>query len=133
MGHRYSPVLLDNLNFERPNSYDPRIGYGHSNTAVIQFANELERRYGNAEAKARGNAIHASSINPDAIKSRLQAHVKQEFEPLWDLPAWQKVTKAPAQGATTTVLAAVEAAFKDTGGFYLEDAQVSAPAKADPS
>jgi len=68
--HRYSPVLLDNLNLEKPNSYDPWIGYGHPKTAVIQFTNELERRYGNAEAKASGNIIHAFSVNPSAIKSR---------------------------------------------------------------
>ena len=42
-GHRFSDVVLDDVNFEQT-PYDPWLAYGRSKTANILFAVELDRR-----------------------------------------------------------------------------------------
>lgn len=44
-GHRYSPVLLTDLNL-KARGYDKWVAYGQSKTANIYLATEIERRYG---------------------------------------------------------------------------------------
>lgn len=124
VGHRYSPAVVDDLNLKKPDAYQQWPAYGHSKTAVIWMANEIERRYGDEAAKASGKAIHGWSVNPGGIRSGLQVHVP-EFEAMWEMPAIKKVEKSPAQGAATTVWAAVEKDFEGVGAMYLEDCMVA--------
>ena len=43
-GHFYSPVVLDDLQFDR-RPYDPWLAYGQSKTAIVLFAVEATRRW----------------------------------------------------------------------------------------
>ena len=53
-GHRFSDVVLDDVNFEQT-PYDPWQAYGRSKTANILFAVELDRRGRDARtARVRG-------------------------------------------------------------------------------
>ncbi|KPI36985.1 Short-chain dehydrogenase TIC 32, chloroplastic [Cyphellophora attinorum] len=126
VGHRSSPTILDDLNLE--SKYEQWMAYGHAKTAVIWSANEIERRYGNKEAVASGKAIHAFSVMPGGIKTGLQTFVP-EFDVMWEIPEVAKAMKTPAQGAATSVWAAVEKEFEGTGAMYLEDCMVGEPAK----
>lgn len=126
VGHRYSPTIVDDLNLENPDAYQQWGSYGHSKTAVIWMANEVERRYGSGGAD--GKAIHGWAVNPGGIRSGLQVHVP-EFAAVWEMPAVKKMEKSPAQGAATTVWAAVEKGLEGTGAKYLEDCMVGGPAK----
>ncbi|ETN40778.1 uncharacterized protein HMPREF1541_05058 [Cyphellophora europaea CBS 101466] len=128
VGHRYSPAVLDDLNLAKPGVYHQWGAYGHSKSALIWMANEIEHRYGNDTAKASGKAIHGWSVNPGGIRSGLQVHVP-EFAAMWEMPEVKKVEKSPEQGAATTVWAAVEKDLEGTGAMYLEDCMVGGPAK----
>jgi NAD(P)-dependent dehydrogenase (short-subunit alcohol dehydrogenase family) len=127
VGHTQSPLIIDDLNLEKPGVYQPWIGYGHAKTAVIYMANEVTRRYGNEKARASGKAILGLSLMPGGIRSGLQKHV-DDFEPIWQIPAIKKAEKNAAQGAATTVWAAVEKDLEGVGAKYLENCQVSSPA-----
>lgn len=118
IGHRQLPIQFDNLNLSGPGVYTPFGGYGQSKTANIYMANEIERRYG-----AQG--LHAWSLHPGGINTGLQVHV--DFSALIALPEVQRIMKSQAQGAATTVLAAVDKELEGTGGKYLDDTQVSPP------
>lgn len=118
IGHRQSPIHFDDLNLSGPGVYDPWVGYGQSKTANIHMANEIERRYG-------GKGLHAWSLHPGGISTGLQVHV--DFGDLMQLPEIQNYMKSPAQGASTTLLAAVDKELEGKGGKYLDDTQVSPP------
>ncbi|EXJ87735.1 hypothetical protein A1O1_04660 [Capronia coronata CBS 617.96] len=120
VGHRQSPIVFDDLNLSAPDAYNPWKAYGQSKTANIYMANEIERRYG-----PRG--LHAWSLMPGGIMTGLQVHV--DFSAMLDLPEVQRIMKSPAQGAATTVLAAVDKDLHGKGGKYLEDCAVAEPVK----
>ena len=54
-GHRFSDVVLDDINFERT-PYDPWMAYGRSKTANVLFAVELDRR--GRDVGQRACAVH---------------------------------------------------------------------------
>jgi len=118
MGHRYSSINFDNIMLEG-GAYDPNHAYGHSKTANIYFANEIERRYG-----PRG--LHAYSLHPGGIWTGLQDHLEDMQEMKTNPPeAIRKYMKSPAQGAATTVWAAVAKCWEGReGGKYLENCTV---------
>jgi NAD(P)-dependent dehydrogenase (short-subunit alcohol dehydrogenase family) len=118
VGHRISPTLLDDLQLEE--NYEKWIAYGHAKTASVWFATEVERRYG----KTADKAIHSWSIMPGGIRTELQRHVP-EFDAMFEAPGVKESVKTPAQGAATSVWAAVESELEGTGGKYLEDCQIS--------
>ncbi|KAK2008696.1 short chain dehydrogenase [Colletotrichum eremochloae] len=117
MAHHRGNVCLEDINFEKE-PYEPWLAYGRSKTANILFANEVERRYG-----AKG--LHALSIHPGLIFTNLTHHFsKEEFEAFKGLVSSegaQKVTSNPAQGAATTIYAALSAEWEGQGGKYLAD------------
>jgi NAD(P)-dependent dehydrogenase (short-subunit alcohol dehydrogenase family) len=62
LGHRYSPVVFDDPNFEH-REYDPWAAYGQSKTANILFAVELDKR--GQDAGVRAFSLHpAASPGP---------------------------------------------------------------------
>jgi len=119
-GHRAGGIRFEDYNFDEKDSYSPFSGYGQSKTANIYMANEIERRYG-----AKG--LHATSLMPGGIWTGLQVHIPPEMMKRWDNPDARAYMKSTAQGAATTVWAAVAEEWKDKGGKYLEDCQVSKP------
>ena len=67
-GHRFSPVVFDDIHFER-RPYDKWSAYGQSKTANVLFAVELDRRLA-AAACARTRCTRAASSPSSAGTSR---------------------------------------------------------------
>ena len=100
----------------RARQYDPQIAYARSKTANSLFAVGLTRRWAD-------DGIVANAVNPGGIRTGLQ----RSFTP------WQRESldaaeaagiftyKSIAQGAATTLVAAIDPAFAHTGGHYLDD------------
>ncbi|OCL05058.1 short-chain dehydrogenase [Glonium stellatum] len=114
IGHRSDSVRLHDYNFDEPGSYSPWGSYGQAKTANIWFANEIERRYGSRN-------LHATSLHPGGIITGLQKYVDPELIKTWDTPTVRAYMKSPAQGAATSVYAAVSKEWANKGGRYLSD------------
>lgn len=114
-GHLGSPVVFDDLHFER-RPYDPWAAYGQSKTANVLLAVEVTRRWFD-------DGIVANALMPGGIMTGLQKHVPQSTRDEWTerIRDGRFVPKTPQQGAATTLVAAVAPQFARTGGHYLED------------
>ncbi|SCO24390.1 related to reductases [Fusarium fujikuroi] len=115
IAHRFSGVCFHDLGFQEQGSYDPWIAYGQSKTANIYLANEIERRYGS-------KGLHALSVHPGNMGTNLGRHLDPEevkgFKDHEDNSLWFKST---AQGAATTVYAAISKDWEGRGGAFLAD------------
>ena len=125
-GHRRADVDLDDPNFEHT-SYEPFIAYGRSKTANILFAVEFDRRH-----KASG--LSATAVHPGGIATELSRHMPPGAvqEMLERINAEHRAAGKPpfamksvAQGAATSVWAAVVAKAEEVGGRYCEDCRVA--------
>ncbi|HEX4490291.1 MAG TPA: SDR family NAD(P)-dependent oxidoreductase [Acidimicrobiia bacterium] len=125
-GHRFSPVVLDDVNFDRT-PYDAWQAYGRSKTANILFSVELDRR-------GRGAGQRACAVHPGTVVTELGRHLTDET--LGALAAarsgQETVWKTPAVGAATTVWSGFVAGPDEIGGRYCEDCHV-AEATSDPN
>jgi NAD(P)-dependent dehydrogenase (short-subunit alcohol dehydrogenase family) len=63
-GHRLSPVVFDDIQFER-RPYDKWRAYGQSKTTNVLFAVALERRLGVRGVHA--NALHPGALSPSPV------------------------------------------------------------------
>ncbi|CCB63410.1 MULTISPECIES: SDR family NAD(P)-dependent oxidoreductase [unclassified Hyphomicrobium] len=125
-GHRFSPVIFDDINFER-RSYDPFKAYGQSKTANILFAVGLDRRGKNA-------GIRAFALHPGGIAgTNLGAHIGLEMlkktgfidkndRPVVDL---SRDLKSVPQGAATHVWCAVSQQLDGKGGVFCADSDIT--------
>lgn len=125
-GHRYSPVVFDDLHFER-REYEPFSAYGQSKTANVLFAYEVDRRW-------RGEGVRAFSVHPGMIiDTGLSKHVDPEvlraagaFDengvPVRDP---ERQFKTREQGAATSVWCATSPQLDGMGGVYCENCDVS--------
>ncbi len=126
MGHRFSPVVFDDINFEnRP--YSPWAGYGQSNTANILFAVELD-------ARGQVDGVRAVSLHPGGIPGTgLEKHV-----PAADLIAAGVIDKDgipqidPAKdiksipmGAATHVWCATSPQLNGMGGVFCVNSNIA--------
>jgi NAD(P)-dependent dehydrogenase (short-subunit alcohol dehydrogenase family) len=115
MGHRYNKINLDNIMLDN-GAYEPNRAYAHSKTGNIYLANEIERRFGS-------QGLHANSLHPGGIWTGLQDHL--------DTSAWRAIPgvdaymKNEAQGAATSVWAAVDRCWEGKGGKYLDNCQIA--------
>lgn len=125
-GHRFSPVVFDDLGFER-RAYDRWAAYGQSKTANVLFALELDRR-----GQAAG--VRTFSVHPGGIlDTNLAKHLSQQelravgvvdtqgrpiIDPFNGL-------KTVAQGAATQVWCATNPRLRGLGGLYCEDVDVA--------
>lgn len=118
-GHQASGIHFDNINFE--GEYDPWVAYGQSKTAMIYMANEIERKFGN-------QGLHGLSLMPGGIATELQRYVPDDLKKAWSSgEAVQNFWKSLAQGAATTMVAAIGKEWEGKGGVYLEDCQRAIP------
>ena len=86
------------------------------------MANEIERRYS-------GRGLHATSLMPGAIMTNLTQFLGPEtLERFAKDEGMRRVSKSAAQGAATTVWAAVGREWEGAGGKYLENMRVAPPA-----
>ena len=124
-GHRYANVDLDDPNFERT-PYDPFVAYGRSKTANILFALAFDKRH--RDHGTRAAAVHPGGIqtelgryqDPSRIRSMIDQINQQRAAQGKDPFQWKTV----AQGAATSVWAAVVAPANEIGGKYCEDCHV---------
>jgi len=117
-GHQYSPVVFDDINFER-REYEPFLGYGQSKTANILFAVEATNRWAD-------DGIFTNSLHPGAIETNLARHLDPDF--ITNLRAQPNVTfKTIEQGAATSVLLAASPLLEGIGGRYFEDCNQAVP------
>ncbi|PSN66344.1 putative short-chain dehydrogenase [Corynespora cassiicola Philippines] len=119
--HRFARVDFDNINMT--GIYQPQLAYGKSKTANIWTANQIERLYSS-------QGVHALSLNPGGIWTELQRYSSEA-----DIDGWKNdkelapLMQSPAQGAATTLWAAVGKVWEGLGGSYVADCKVSAPAE----
>jgi len=118
-GHRFSPVVFDDIHFER-RPYDKWSAYGQAKTANVLFAVELDRRL--AGRRVRANALH-----PGGIRTELGRHLSQDdiVELMSRAPGGKMEWKTPEQGAATSVWAATAPELEGKGGLYLDDCQIA--------
>ena len=114
-GHFFSPVILDDLNFER-RAYDPWLAYGQSKTAIVLFAVEATRRWASA-------GITANAVMPGGIRTNLQQYQSG--------PEWEEIDatydwKSVEEGAATSVFVATSPLLAGIGGRYFEDCHEAA-------
>jgi NAD(P)-dependent dehydrogenase (short-subunit alcohol dehydrogenase family) len=118
-GHAASPVVFDDLMFER-RPYDPGLAYGQSKTANSLFAVELTRRWA-------GEGITANALMPGGIWTPLQRHWSPEQRAAAEQQSRQGEAsgafhmKTPEQGAATSVFLATSPLVAGVGGRYFED------------
>lgn len=110
--HRAGEIRFDDYNFKE--GYHPMKAYGQSKTANIYMANKIDRTFG-------AEGLHALSLHPGAIRSNLHTHVRALAEPMWNLPSVKAREKSPAQGAATTVYAAISRDWEGKGGRFLSN------------
>ncbi|NGM15409.1 SDR family NAD(P)-dependent oxidoreductase [Verrucosispora sioxanthis] len=119
--HLRSPVVFDDINFER-RPYEPWAAYGQSKTANVLFAVEASRRWAD-------DGILVNALHPGTIRTNLQRYVTEEelarlrAQSGPATPPW----KTPEQGAATSVLVATSPLLDGVGGRYFEDCQQAAP------
>ncbi|MCX5137057.1 oxidoreductase [Streptomyces sp. NBC_00340] len=125
-GHRFSPVDLDDPNFEHT-PYEPFVAYGRSKSANALFAVELDRR-GRAEG-VRAFAVHpgtivdtglAKHLSEDAL--RAAGAVEEDGTPVRDSA---RQLKTVPQGAATSVWCATSPLLDGLGGVYCENCDIS--------
>lgn len=118
-GHRFSPVVFDDIHFER-RPYDKWSAYGQSKTANVLFAVELDRRLA-----ARG--VRANALHPGGIVTELGRHLSQDDikELMSRAPGGKMEWKTPEQGAATSAWGATAPELEGKGGLYLEDCQIA--------
>jgi NAD(P)-dependent dehydrogenase (short-subunit alcohol dehydrogenase family) len=118
-GHRFSDVVLDDVNFERT-PYDPWMAYGRSKTANVLFAVELDRR-------GRDIGQRACAVHPGTILTELGRYMtKETFAALPMARAEEEtVWKTIPQGAATSVWAGFVADASAIGGQYCQDCGVA--------
>lgn len=98
--HRFSPVVWDDINFDKPDAYQPFVAYGQSKTANIWMANYIDRVFGPL-------GIHATSVHPGAIWSGLYIFADEAAKQAWaENPDIMAEMQTPEQGAATSVWAA---------------------------
>jgi NAD(P)-dependent dehydrogenase (short-subunit alcohol dehydrogenase family) len=118
-GHAQSPVVFDDLFFER-REYTPGLAYGQSKTANALFAVEATRRWA-------ADGITANALMPGGIWTPLQRHwsaeqraaAEQQARAAEDAGLFRM--KSTEQGAATSVFLAVSPLVDGIGGRYFED------------
>lgn len=118
-GHRMSPVVFDDIHFER-RDYDKWEAYGQSKSANVLFSVELDARF-----EAEGLRVFA--VHPGAIVTDLGRHLAQEDLAALNArsPGGKLSFKSPGAGAATSTWAATAPELADRGGLYLEDCGIA--------
>jgi NAD(P)-dependent dehydrogenase (short-subunit alcohol dehydrogenase family) len=125
-GHRYSPVIFEDPNFEH-RAYEPWSAYGQSKTANILHAVALDAR--GKDKGIRAFAVHPGTIVSTDLSRYLTVEQLQKAgaldadgNPVLD-PS--KQMKTIAQGAATSVWCATSPMLAGMGGLYCENSDVS--------
>jgi NAD(P)-dependent dehydrogenase (short-subunit alcohol dehydrogenase family) len=123
--YRRGDVDFDDPGY-RHHRYDPWQAYGRSKTANALFAVGLTSRHART-------GITANAVMPGAIMTDLQRHVPHQdladmnWADVGGSPLTPDGWKSVAEGAATTVWAAVAPELAGVGGRYLEDCAIAEP------
>jgi NAD(P)-dependent dehydrogenase (short-subunit alcohol dehydrogenase family) len=125
-GHRFSPVIFEDPNFEH-REYESWSAYGQSKTANILHAVALDAR--GKDKGIRAFAVHPGTIVSTDLSRYLTVEQLQKAgaldangNPVLD-PS--KQMKTVAQGAATSVWCATSPMLVGMGGLYCENSDVS--------
>ncbi|WP_433205004.1 SDR family NAD(P)-dependent oxidoreductase [Dactylosporangium sp. CS-047395] len=120
-GHHFSPVVFDDIHFER-REYEAWSAYGQSKTANILFAVEGSRRWAD-------DGIFVNALHPGSIQTNLQRYVDQaELQRLREKTGNPNPEfKTTEQGAATSVLLAASPLLDGVGGKYFENCNEAGP------
>jgi NAD(P)-dependent dehydrogenase (short-subunit alcohol dehydrogenase family) len=134
-GHARGHVDFDDPNFKK-RPYDKWVAYGQSKTANSLFAVELDKR--GQQHGIRAFAVHPGGILTDLSKymtdEELGAYGVQRVNGVLTIPDVTEVPmrfKTVAQGAATTIWAAVSSQLNGKGGVYCEDCDIADLVSAD--
>lgn len=126
MGHRFSPVVFEDINFEN-RTYNPWAGYGQSKTANILFAVELDAR-GQADG-VRAFSMHPGGIPGTGLEKNVPVAeliaagvIDENGIPQID-PA--KDVKSIPMGAATQVWCATSRQLHGMGGVFCVDSDIA--------
>jgi NAD(P)-dependent dehydrogenase (short-subunit alcohol dehydrogenase family) len=121
-GHRLSPIRFHDMDFTKE-GHNKWLAYGQSKTANIYMANSIERHYG-----AKG--LHGFSLHPGTIFATegLRDATAEDYAALGGAEGLRSIEKTVAQGAATSVWAAVAPSLEGKGGVYLSDVGEAMPA-----
>lgn len=121
LGHRITPVVFDDPNFER-RPYDKWQAYGQAKTANSLCAVGVDER--GRDAGIRGFAVH-----PGGIMTDLQRSLSREEQIAMGWITADGVLnprfKTVEQGAATTLWAATSPQLHGQGGVYCEDCDIA--------
>ncbi|MBW2418757.1 MAG: SDR family NAD(P)-dependent oxidoreductase [Deltaproteobacteria bacterium] len=118
-GHRFSPVLFDDIHFEST-EYDKWVAYGQAKTANVLFTCELERRM-------QDSGVHALAVHPGVILTELARHLDEnDIKQLMEkAPKGEGLKFKPVEaGAATSTWAATAPSLEGRGALYLEDCHI---------
>jgi NAD(P)-dependent dehydrogenase (short-subunit alcohol dehydrogenase family) len=125
-GHRFSPVIFEDPNFEH-REYESWSAYGQSKTANILHAVALD-------ARGKDKGIRAFAVHPGTIVSTDLSRylIVEQLQKAGALDANgnpvldpSKQMKTIAQGAATSVWCATSPMLAGMGGLYCENSDVS--------
>ncbi len=123
VGHRRSGMNWDDPHY-RSRAYDKWEAYGQSKTANALFAVGFNARFHEL-------GITANAVMPGGIMTPLQRHLPREEMIAMGWMNEEGVVrdgfKTPAQGASTSVWAAIGDELEGVGGLYLEDLAQAGP------
>lgn len=125
-GHRLSPVIFDDINFEY-RDYDKMSAYGQSKTANVLFAVELDalgQNHGVRSFALHPGTIVSTDLSRNFSQDELQSFgvIDENGEPVLNPDKQQKTI---AQGAATSIWCAVSTQLDEMGGVYCENCDIS--------
>ena len=123
IGHLRGGIDFDDPHY-RHRAYDKWQAYGQSKTANALFAVGFNARFADL-------GVNANSVMPGGIMTPLQRHLpREEMIAMGWMNEEGVITqgfKTPAQGASTSVWAAVGEELEGVGGLYLENLAEAEP------
>ncbi|MFD3265985.1 oxidoreductase [Phenylobacterium ferrooxidans] len=129
IGHRRSDINWDDPHY-RTRAYDKWESYGQSKTANSLFAVGYHKRFADL-------GITANAVMPGGIMTPLQRHLPREemIAMGWmnEDGVVREGFKTPAQGASTSVWAAISDELEGVGGLYLENLAQALPWGEEPN
>jgi NAD(P)-dependent dehydrogenase (short-subunit alcohol dehydrogenase family) len=112
-GHRTSPIVFDDIHFER-RAYEAWLAYGQSKTGNVLLAVEAGQRWA-------ADSITANALMPGGIRTNLQRHQLENITPetqrIFDGYPW----KTLQEGTATSILLAASPLLNGITGRYFED------------
>jgi len=118
--HRRSPVVFDDINFDR-SEYDKMKAYGQSKTATALFTVALDKR-GEAHG-VRAFAVHPGVVPGTALSGATTTQDRGAVV--------MGAPKTIPQGAATTVWCAASPLLAGKGGVYCENGDIAQAVEAD--